>query len=140
MGDEHLDTISETNSGEVIKSSVEDLVPIPSESEGILNSMCDVPFSDKNHFDSESDLIESLLTQDTSIVYSPKIDSLLKEFAGELAHIYPIPLGIDETNSDLKDDIRLIERLLYDDTSSEDDSLKISIMLRHHLSILSSSA
>nr|GEX71087.1 hypothetical protein [Tanacetum cinerariifolium] len=33
MGDEHLDTISATKSDEVIKSSVEDLVPIPSESE-----------------------------------------------------------------------------------------------------------
>ncbi|GKB97355.1 hypothetical protein Tco_0983492 [Tanacetum coccineum] len=45
IGDEHLDTISATESDEVIKSSVEDLVPIPSESEGILDSMCDVPFS-----------------------------------------------------------------------------------------------
>nr|GEV36130.1 hypothetical protein [Tanacetum cinerariifolium] len=79
MGDEHLDTIPETESDEVIKSSVEDLVPIPSESEGIFDSMCDVPFSDKNHFDAESDLIESLLTRDTSIVYSPKIDSLLED-------------------------------------------------------------
>ncbi|GJY21679.1 hypothetical protein Tco_0394245 [Tanacetum coccineum] len=33
MGDEHLDTIPTTESDEVIKSSVEDLVPIPSESE-----------------------------------------------------------------------------------------------------------
>nr|GEV99975.1 hypothetical protein [Tanacetum cinerariifolium] len=33
MGDEHLDTILEMESDEVIKSSVEDLVPIPSESE-----------------------------------------------------------------------------------------------------------
>nr|GEZ12274.1 hypothetical protein [Tanacetum cinerariifolium] len=31
MGDEHLDTISATESNEVIKSSVEDLTPIPSE-------------------------------------------------------------------------------------------------------------
>nr|GFC32241.1 hypothetical protein [Tanacetum cinerariifolium] len=33
MGDEHLDTIPATESDEVINSSVEDLVPIPSESE-----------------------------------------------------------------------------------------------------------
>nr|GFC06240.1 hypothetical protein [Tanacetum cinerariifolium] len=33
MGDEHLDTIPETESNEVINSSIEDLVPIPSESE-----------------------------------------------------------------------------------------------------------
>nr|GFC12648.1 hypothetical protein [Tanacetum cinerariifolium] len=31
MGDEHLDTISATESDKVIKSSVEDLIPIPSE-------------------------------------------------------------------------------------------------------------
>ncbi|GKG22697.1 hypothetical protein Tco_0388000, partial [Tanacetum coccineum] len=43
MGDEHLDTIPETESDEFIKSSVEDLVPIPSESEGIPDNVCDVP-------------------------------------------------------------------------------------------------
>ncbi|GJT18302.1 hypothetical protein Tco_0877008 [Tanacetum coccineum] len=43
MGDEHLDTIPETESDEVIKSSVENLIPIPSESEGIPDKMCDVP-------------------------------------------------------------------------------------------------
>nr|GEX30098.1 hypothetical protein [Tanacetum cinerariifolium] len=42
IGDEHLDTILATNSDEVIKSSVEDLVLIPSESEGIPDTMCDV--------------------------------------------------------------------------------------------------
>nr|GEY96621.1 hypothetical protein [Tanacetum cinerariifolium] len=35
MGDKHLDTIPATKSDEVIKSSVENLVPIPSEFEGI---------------------------------------------------------------------------------------------------------
>ncbi|GJU17349.1 hypothetical protein Tco_1145315 [Tanacetum coccineum] len=43
MGDEHLDTIPETESDEFIKSSVENLVPIPSESEGIPDNVCDVP-------------------------------------------------------------------------------------------------
>ncbi|GKC81279.1 hypothetical protein Tco_1136996, partial [Tanacetum coccineum] len=43
MGDEHLDTISATESDEVIKSSVENLVPILSESEGIPDNVCDVP-------------------------------------------------------------------------------------------------
>nr|GEU95103.1 hypothetical protein [Tanacetum cinerariifolium] len=124
MGDEHLDTISKTELDKVIKSSVEDLVPIPSESEGILDNMCDVPFCDKNHFDAESDLIESLLTRDTSIIYSPKIDYFLKDFARELVHINPIPPGIDETDFDPKDDIRFIEQLLYDDTSSDDDAFE----------------
>nr|GEY34179.1 hypothetical protein [Tanacetum cinerariifolium] len=48
MGDEHLDTIPETELGELIKSSVENLVPIPSESEGIPDNMCDVPFHDNS--------------------------------------------------------------------------------------------
>ncbi|GJQ93446.1 hypothetical protein Tco_0004585 [Tanacetum coccineum] len=46
MEDEHLDTILATESNEVIKSSIENLVPIPSESEGIPDSMCDVPLCD----------------------------------------------------------------------------------------------
>nr|GEX33851.1 hypothetical protein [Tanacetum cinerariifolium] len=48
MRDEHLDTISATESDEFIKSSVENLVLIPSESEGIPDSMCDVPFHDNS--------------------------------------------------------------------------------------------
>nr|GFC36351.1 hypothetical protein [Tanacetum cinerariifolium] len=43
-GDEHLDTIPATKSDEVIKSSVDDLVPILSEFEGIPDTMCDVHF------------------------------------------------------------------------------------------------
>nr|GFA56972.1 hypothetical protein [Tanacetum cinerariifolium] len=44
MRDEHLDTILETKSGEFIKSSVENLVPNPSESED--ECECDVPACD----------------------------------------------------------------------------------------------
>nr|GFA12227.1 hypothetical protein [Tanacetum cinerariifolium] len=58
IGDEHLDTILAMKSDEVIKSSVEDLIPIPSESEGILDTMCDVhlvnnptPLEAKDHFE-----------------------------------------------------------------------------------------
>nr|GEV75024.1 hypothetical protein [Tanacetum cinerariifolium] len=48
MGDEHLDTIPEIESDEVIKSSVENLIPILNESEGIPKHMCDVPFHDNS--------------------------------------------------------------------------------------------
>ncbi|GJR09930.1 hypothetical protein Tco_0792582 [Tanacetum coccineum] len=59
MGDEHLSTIPEMESDEVIKSSVEDIVPIPSEYKGISDDTCDVPFCDNsppldvlnNHFE-----------------------------------------------------------------------------------------
>ncbi|GKC52859.1 hypothetical protein Tco_1075604 [Tanacetum coccineum] len=44
IGDEHLSTIPEKK-----ESRVEDLVPIPSESEGISDSMCDVPFWENSH-------------------------------------------------------------------------------------------
>nr|GFA29924.1 hypothetical protein [Tanacetum cinerariifolium] len=48
MGDEHLDTIPATESDEFIKSSVENLIPILSESEGIPEHKCDVPFHDNS--------------------------------------------------------------------------------------------
>ncbi|GKF33182.1 hypothetical protein Tco_0106382, partial [Tanacetum coccineum] len=94
IGDEHLDTIPATESDEVIKSSVENLVPIPSEFEGISDDTCDVPICDDNPVNVESKLVESLINRDTSIVYSSKIDPILEEFAGELTHIAPIPPGI----------------------------------------------
>ncbi|GJX38636.1 hypothetical protein Tco_0251939 [Tanacetum coccineum] len=45
MGDEHLSTIPKMESNELIKYSVENLVPIPSESEDFsdIESECDVP-------------------------------------------------------------------------------------------------
>ncbi|GJZ82275.1 hypothetical protein Tco_0647448 [Tanacetum coccineum] len=74
------------------------------------------PGNENDHFNAESDLIESLLNKNT-VITSPKIDFLLEEFAGELALINPIPPGIAETNFDPKDDIRLIKKLLYDNSS-----------------------
>ncbi|GKC08038.1 hypothetical protein Tco_0999648, partial [Tanacetum coccineum] len=79
MGDKHLNTILKTKSDEVIKFSVEDLVPIPSESKGISDDICDVPFCDNDHFDAEFGFIDSLLSRDISIT-SPKIDFLPEEF------------------------------------------------------------
>ncbi|GKC15638.1 hypothetical protein Tco_1012420, partial [Tanacetum coccineum] len=167
-GGTRFSTIPETESDELIKSSVENLVPIPSESEDFsdIESECDVPvcdnfttfsnllfdadddfsssddesFSDEDvpkeiysnplfdeeiistkidphHFNFESDLIEYMLNQDTSIISSPKIDSLLEEFSGELAHIDLIPPGINETDFDPEEEIRLVEKLLYDNSS-----------------------
>nr|GEV26955.1 hypothetical protein [Tanacetum cinerariifolium] len=227
MGDEHLDTISATESDEFINYSVEDLIPIPSESEGIPEHKCDVPFHDnslpldvsKDQFEdfsesneefsstdddsfsldninyveaspldselvssevmeivipevggikasndnpipfydtiisgtppnltpsgesdfflescSDKDLIEkivskpmceeelipmkSLRTHDSSLPISSKIDSLIEEFAGELTLLKSIPLRIDETDCDFEEDIRLIKKLLYDNSFS----------------------
>nr|GEU85500.1 hypothetical protein [Tanacetum cinerariifolium] len=48
MRDEHLDNIPATKLDEVIKSSVEYLVPTPSEYEGIPDNTCDVLFRDNS--------------------------------------------------------------------------------------------
>nr|GEZ25868.1 hypothetical protein [Tanacetum cinerariifolium] len=73
---------------------------------------------DQHHFDVESDLIESMLNRDSSIISSSsKIDSLLDEFAGELTLLKSIPPGIDETDCHPEEEIRLTKRLLYDNSS-----------------------
>ncbi|GJX18019.1 hypothetical protein Tco_0218851 [Tanacetum coccineum] len=134
MEDKHLDTIPATKSDELIKSSVEDLVHTPSESDGISESKYDLPVCDdsspkkdevlddiisippgngNDHFNVESSLIESVLNRD-NVISSPKIDFLLEEFAGELALIAPIPLGIVKVDFDLKGDVHFIENLMYD--------------------------
>nr|GEV91779.1 hypothetical protein [Tanacetum cinerariifolium] len=184
---EHLDTISKTESDEFIKSSVENLVPIPSESEDFsdIESDCDMPdcddsqmtkfstnsnplFNDStssddessheeviheisfktysnplfdldeeiissefnlihnedldstpknNRFNTKSYLLESLLNRDNLMASYPKFDYLLEEFFGELAHIDLIPPGIQEANCDPEEDIDLVERLLYGNSS-----------------------
>ncbi|GKC23245.1 hypothetical protein Tco_1025395 [Tanacetum coccineum] len=80
---------------------------------GISDDTSDVPNCDNNRINVESDLVESLINRDTSIVHSSKIDPILEEFAGELAHIAPIPPGIVEADFDPNDD-----------TSSDDDSFE----------------
>ncbi|GJY08237.1 hypothetical protein Tco_0375291 [Tanacetum coccineum] len=65
-----------------------------------------------DRFDTESYLLKSLLNHDTLMASSPKIDSLLDEFVGELK---TIPPGI--VNTDHEEYISLMERLLYDNSS-----------------------
>ncbi|GKD32989.1 hypothetical protein Tco_1248498 [Tanacetum coccineum] len=136
MEDKHLDTIPEPESDELIKSSVEDLVHTPSESDGISESECDLPVCDdsspkkddvlvdiisiplgngNDHFNAESSLIESVLNRD-NMISSPKIDFLLEEFAGELSLIALIPPGIVKADFDPKGDIHFIENLMYDNS------------------------
>ncbi|GKB31729.1 hypothetical protein Tco_0871130 [Tanacetum coccineum] len=100
MGEEELSTIPEKD-----KSSVEDLVPIPSGSQGFFDDIYD-----NDHFD-----VESLLSRDIPIT-SLKIDFLSEEFADELA---PIPPGMDEDEFDEEED-----DCYDDDTLSDDDSFE----------------
>nr|GEY16174.1 hypothetical protein [Tanacetum cinerariifolium] len=157
MRDEHLDTIPPTKSDKFIKSSVENLVPNPSESEDLSDSECDMPVCDSfttfsnllfdanddfsssddesffdedisnkiysnplfdeeiismkinpHHFNVESDLIESLLNNDSSIISSSsKIDSLLDKFAeyifknfdAAIESFSPFPIPIKDNDS-----------------------------------------
>nr|GEV11238.1 hypothetical protein [Tanacetum cinerariifolium] len=112
MGYEHLSTIPETESDEVVKSSVTNLIQIPSDyevtsddescdDESLSNE--DVPMEnfkvysnslfddeeinfdklDPHYFNAESNLIESLSNRDILFDSSPKFD-YLDEFSGEL--------------------------------------------------------
>ncbi|GKE89820.1 hypothetical protein Tco_1567295, partial [Tanacetum coccineum] len=107
MGDEHLNTIPKTE-----KSSVENLVPIPSEFKGISEDICDMPSCDNDHSDAEFGLINSLLSRDSSIT-SPKINFLPEEFVGELDFIDLILPGIDEDDYDEDD---------FDEEEGENDN------------------
>nr|GEZ29728.1 hypothetical protein [Tanacetum cinerariifolium] len=73
--------------------------------------------TDQHHFNAESDLIESMLNHDSSIISSPSIDSLFDEFVGELTLLKSISPGNNETDYDPEEEIHLIEKLLYDNSS-----------------------
>nr|GFD15747.1 hypothetical protein [Tanacetum cinerariifolium] len=65
---------------------------------------------DQHHDNAES-------THDSSLIISLKIDSLLDEFTDELTILKSNPSGIDKTDCHPENEIRLIERLLYDNSS-----------------------
>ncbi|GKD15539.1 hypothetical protein Tco_1199946 [Tanacetum coccineum] len=144
MEDEHLDTIPETESDELIKSSVEDLVQIPSEFEDSSEGECDLPpydDSSKNHdltfsnplFDIDEDFTssdESFSEEDVpnenfkifsnplfdldEEITSTKVDQIDDEV---LENTNSIPPGIDDVNLDPEGDILFLESLLYDNSS-----------------------
>nr|GFA91581.1 hypothetical protein [Tanacetum cinerariifolium] len=81
MGDEHLDTIPATESDKIIKSSVENLVPIPSEFEGIPDTMCDVhlvnnptPLEAKDHFEIIINSNDDISSSDDDYLYNENIE------------------------------------------------------------------
>nr|GEW97687.1 hypothetical protein [Tanacetum cinerariifolium] len=59
-----------------------------------------------------------MLNQDSSVISSSsKINDLLDEFAGELIFLKSIPPRINEADCDPEEDIHLVKRLLYDNSS-----------------------
>ncbi|GKF74703.1 hypothetical protein Tco_0221035, partial [Tanacetum coccineum] len=107
--DEHLSTIPKTESDELIKSSVKNLV----------KSECDVTVYDNFTtfsnplFDADDDFSSS----DDESFSDEDIDSLLEQLSDELAHIDPIQPGIEEFGFDLEEEIRLVENFSYDNSS-----------------------
>ncbi|GKF74809.1 hypothetical protein Tco_0224253 [Tanacetum coccineum] len=122
MGDEHLSTSDENlvpipSEFEVTSDNESECdMPVNDESSPIFTTFSNPLFDsdddfssnddnsisdediEPHHFNVESDLIESLLNRDISTVSYPKIDSLLEEFSGELAHINLIPPGINKAD------------------------------------------
>nr|GEY73271.1 hypothetical protein [Tanacetum cinerariifolium] len=118
MGDEHLDTIPATKSDEVIKSSVEDLVPIPSESKGIPDTMCDVhfvnnptPLEAKDHFEIALNSNDDISSSDDDSLCKENIEYVeASPYDSELVSLEAAEIVIPEVE-EIKDD-NLREKLL----------------------------
>ncbi|GJZ26213.1 hypothetical protein Tco_0570466 [Tanacetum coccineum] len=118
MEDEYLDTIPEMESDEIIKSSVEILVPIPSEFEGISEDTCDVPVCEdpptfdalKDHSEILSDSNNDSTLSDDYVDASPLDAEIVSLEVVEI--VVPEVGGIDtDILLTIKDDI-LHEKLL----------------------------
>nr|GFA90291.1 hypothetical protein [Tanacetum cinerariifolium] len=118
MGDEHLDTIPATESNEVIKSSDEDLVPIPYESEVILDTMCDVhlvnnptPLEAKVHFEIVINSNDDISSSDDDSLYNENIEYVeASPYDSELVSLEVAEIVIPK-DEEIKDD-NLRENLL----------------------------
>ncbi|GJW76770.1 hypothetical protein Tco_0138452 [Tanacetum coccineum] len=150
MENEHLDTISATESDEFIKSSVENLVPTPIEFEDFSDDECDLPpydDSSKNHdftfsnplFDIDEDFTlsdesfsEEDIPKENFIIFSNPLFDLDEEIASTkvdrindevLEGIHSIPPGIDsfDAESDLVESV--LNRDISIDSSPKIDSL-----------------
>nr|GEW17375.1 hypothetical protein [Tanacetum cinerariifolium] len=118
IGDEHLDTIPTIESDEVIKSSVKDLVPIPSEFEGILDTMCDVHLANnptlleaKDHFKIVINSNDDISSSDNDSLYKENIDYVeASPHNSELVSLEAAEIVIPEVK-EIKDD-NLSKKLL----------------------------
>nr|GFA27332.1 hypothetical protein [Tanacetum cinerariifolium] len=124
MGDEHLDTIPATKSDEVIKSSVEDLVLIPSEFKGIPDTMCDVhlvnnptPLEAKDHFEIVINSNDDYSSSNNDYLYNENIKYVeASPHDSELVSLEVEKIVIPE-DEEIKDD-NLREKLLKSSSTS----------------------
>nr|GEX44235.1 hypothetical protein [Tanacetum cinerariifolium] len=80
-----------------------------------------------HHLNVESDLIESLLNQYSSIISSLKNDSLLDEFAGELILLKSIPPGIDEADCDPEEQNLSYREIVDSDPLRDESDLSLTL-------------
>nr|GEV95229.1 hypothetical protein [Tanacetum cinerariifolium] len=124
MRDEHLDTILSMESDEVIKTSVEDLVPILSESEGIPDTMCDVhlvnnptPLEAKDHFEIVINSNDDYSSSDDDSLYYENI-----EYVEASPHDYElVSLEVEKI-------------VILEDEEIEDDNLREKLLKQYHYS------
>nr|GEY77108.1 hypothetical protein [Tanacetum cinerariifolium] len=128
MGDEHLDTIPATESDQFIKSSVETLIPIPSESEGILEHVCDVPFHDnsppldvsKDQFEDFSESNEEFSSTEVMEIVIPKVEGIKASNDNPIPFYDPIISGTPPNLTPSGErGMLLFEAFLNDDHSSD---------------------
>nr|GEY82549.1 hypothetical protein [Tanacetum cinerariifolium] len=110
IGDEHLDTISATESDEFIKSSVENLFPNPSEFEG--ENECDVPagfttfsnvlFDAEYDFDLEKTYFTKRLLYDNSYPHPPK-EFVSENSNADIESFSPSPIPIKDSDSHMEE-------------------------------------
>ncbi|GKF49160.1 hypothetical protein Tco_0142411, partial [Tanacetum coccineum] len=144
MEDKHLDTISETESDELIKSSVEDLVHTSSESDGISECECDVLdcddsqtinfsmfsnplFDDSTSSDDESSHEEVIHEMSFKTYSNPLFDLNEEIVSSEFNPIHNEDLDSTSKNDRFDTESYLLESLLNRDTlmasSTKIDSL-----------------
>nr|GFA96230.1 hypothetical protein [Tanacetum cinerariifolium] len=152
MENEHLDTISETESNEFIKSSVENLVSIPSESEDFadIESEYDMPDCDDSQmiifqrFPILSTILPLVMTSQVmrsefNPIHNEDLDSTPKNdrfntksylLESLLNCDESIPSGIDNDDSNSEGDNLFLKRLLHDDSIPLPDTLDFSYDVR----------
>nr|GEY16839.1 hypothetical protein [Tanacetum cinerariifolium] len=139
MENEHLDTISETESDESIKSSVENLVSIPSDDAESSDEEVIYEISFKTYSNPLFDLDEEIISSEFNLIHNEDLDSTPKNdrfdtksylFEPLLNRDESIPPGIDSDNSYSEGDNLFLEILLYDDPIPLPNTLDFSNVVR----------
>ncbi|GJW60898.1 reverse transcriptase domain-containing protein [Tanacetum coccineum] len=122
MGDEHLSTFPEKEMDEFIKSSVEEIVPIPSESEDTFDNDkgCDFPFCDNKMIFSNP-----LFSFNDDFTSSDDESFLKEDVQEENFQVYSNPLFEFDDNYNSSDINPLFNEIL-EDVESEDSNVSNS--------------